>query len=342
MSDTNPTETGGNGGEGVSTIDRLERFLAAEDAPATEETPETQQANQPEHADEPVEAGEDAPQGDDEPQITTSDLAKYLGLEDSMLDVDDAGQVSVKTKIDGKEGTAKLADVLKSYQLQGHIDNKSRALAEQQQAMNAHMAQVEQAAQARLQQVEDMFSLAQNELMREFNAVDWQTLRVTDPAEYSARHHDFQARNNQLQGMLQNVQQQRAQQSQQSMQMNLQQQHEALVKAIPEWTDEAKATTGKAEVAKYLKQNGFGPEEIGRISDHRAVIMTRKAMLYDAMMQQKPTLENKVRSTPKIVKPGTTQQANQRDQSVRNIKQTIRTSGGRQGVAEYLLATGKV
>jgi hypothetical protein len=63
-------------------------------------------------------------------------------------------------------------------------------------------------------------------------------------------------------------------------------------------------------------------------------------MLYDKLQESKASVENKVRTAPKLVKPG--QPANDRgQQTVRNLKSQITKSGGKQGIAEYLLATGK-
>ena len=67
----------------------------------------------------------------------------------------------------------------------------------------------------------------------------------------------------------------------------------------------------------------------------------RKAMLYDKLQAKKPAIEQKVREAPKIVKPGGANISSQ-EQTLRNLKTQVRASGGKRGIAEYLLATGKV
>src|SRR6478752_4270167 len=101
----NPTPGDGD----ASTLDplaRIEQMLRAEDGPDEDKS-----------AQDDVATDGDG-QKSSEPQLTTSDLAKYLGLEDGSLDLEEDGSVKFKTKVDGVEGAAKLQDLLKSYQLQ--------------------------------------------------------------------------------------------------------------------------------------------------------------------------------------------------------------------------------
>lgn len=348
MQEGNPTA----GDSGASTLERLENYLAAQDSPDSGEEEERRETSEQDHSgSDNAEEGQVDTEGDvsqeaDGPQITTTDLAKYLGIDPTMLDVDDAGEVKIKTKIDGQEGAAKLSDFLKSYQLQGHIDNRSREVAEQQRAIQARAAEVEQYAQQRLQQVEELASFAINDLMRDFNSVDWQQLRVADPAEYAARQHDYQTRYNQLQGALNSVQQQRT-----AHQWQVQQQHEQdfaqhkaaaaqfLSKEIPGWSS---GNELDKSIAAYATSLGFGQGVSAVIADSpMAGVVLHKAMLYDQLQKSKPAVENKVRTAPKIVKPGQPP-ANPQEASMKNIKSTIRNSGGKQGIIEYLMATGKV
>lgn len=345
MQEGNPTASDG----GASTLERLENFLAAGESPEPDENREP--LNEPAQSTgteiaEKVDTEGDAQQEADGPQITTADLAKYLGIDQHLLDVDDAGEVKIRTKIDGQDGAAKLQDFLKSYQLQGHIDNKARAIAEQQQAIQARAAEIEQYAQQRLQQVEDLASFAMNDLTREFNSVDWQQLRAVDPAEYAARQHDYQARYNQLQNALNSAQQQRvANQSamqQQEMQVLG---HKKAVAAdflsshIPGW---ASGNELDKSIASYATSLGFGQGISAVIADApMSAVVLHKAMLYDQLQKAKPAMENRVRTAPKIVKPGQAP-TNQQEASVRNLKSTIRNSGGKMGIEQYLMATGKV
>lgn len=344
MHDENPTSDGG-----ASITERLENFLAAEDSPAPQPQAKAEQPEQATAEEETAEVVTDEPESgepDDstQPQLSTSDFAKVLGIDESMLDLDEEGNAIVKTKIDGKEGTAKFADVLKSYQLQGHIDNKAREVAEQQKAMQQRMQEVDQVAQAKLQQLDGVLQLAAQELTAEYQAIDWQTLRVTDPAEYAARLADFQQRQGKLQRMYQAVEQGRGEQQQkqqEQMRALLAEEAKRLPTLIPEWSDPTVAEKERQTILDWAIKSGANPARVNAMSDAFDVAAYRKAMLFDQLQQSKAKVENKVRTAPKLVKPGQPE-TNRQQQTVQTLKTAIRKSGGKQGVAEFLLATGKV
>lgn len=341
MEEQNPTP----GNEGASTLDRLERYLAAQDAPE-------QTASHPEQSDEPARA---APQvepddGDQEQesqpqQFSTSDVAKWLGVDESTLDVDEDGTIKVKTKIDGQEGAAKFADLLKNYQIQGHAENKAREVAERERAIQARAQEVEQQAQQRLQHLEQLATVASQELMREYQSIDWNALRQADPGQYAALRADFQERNAKLQGVYQNIQQQNAQreaQAERSRAEALAREAERLPSLIPEWKDDATKARESRELMEWGQKIGYAPEVLQRLNTSTALDIAtfRKAMLYDKLQSSKPDVENKVRTAPKLVKPGQTQ-AQSAAQKLSNLKQAVKKSGGNQdAVAAYLLAKG--
>jgi hypothetical protein len=351
MSVENPT----GGDTGASITDRLESFLSAGDSPEPKQKEQQAQgssdvdqgdADPDANADASVDKPEGDGQGDDDgPQLSTTDLARVFGIDESTLDVDSDGNAVIKTKIDGKEGAAKLTDILKSYQLQGHVDNQAREVASQKAALQQQAAQADQATRARLDQLENTIKLAENELLREFQDVDWNTLRMTDPGEYSARLTDFQARKQSLDSAGQRSQHERQQmeaQQNQNMQEFMRKEREALPTLIPEWKDEAVATKERADIVAWALRNGFEQQEVNAIAKSTAVATMRKAMLYDQLQGSKAAIENKVRAAPKLVKAGQAQQLSREQTNVRNLKQNLRSSGGgTDAVAAFLLATGK-
>lgn len=330
--------------EGASIQERLERFLEPEVPSQPTEAEEPAEVST--EVDVEVEPQEGAGEEANEPSIALSDLAQYLGIEENFLDVDDDGKVLVRTKIDGQEGKTKLNDLLTSYQLKGHLDNETRAVAEQRKAMQAQMAEIEQAVQARVQQIEDMANVAQYELNRQFQNIDWQSLRVNDPAEYAAQLADFQARQGQIQNLLQSAQQQRQQQNlqqQTAYQQGLQQEAQLLTQIIPEWSAPEVAEKERDELKTWGKKQGLSDVELNSVSRAAHVAILRKAMLYDRLQQTKSTVENKVRTAPKLVKPGQAPDQSRGETTLRNIKANVKKTGGsRQSVMDYLIATNKV
>ena len=82
------------------------------------------------------------------------------------------------------------------------------------------------------------------------------------------------------------------------------QQGELLAK-LPAWKDPAKATAEKAALKSYLIGQGFNEQNIDNIQDHKAVVLGRKAMLYDAMMAKANAAVKKVTAAPqRVIKSG--------------------------------------
>lgn len=343
MTVENPT-----GDAGASITERIERFLSPEPQPAQEVEPQKADDYQPESV---PETAEEQPASDEsaesnEPQLSLSDLAKYLGVDESTLDVDDDGSVKVKTKIDGKEGAAKFQDLVKSYQLQGHVDAKAREAAEKDKALQERVQQFESYAQQEAQKLNQLAYIANQELMREVAEIDWQSLARSDPAEYVAKQAEFQTRQARVNQLMNAAQQQNSQwqQAQQVKQAQyLQSEAQRLTTLIPDWADQDKAKTEKAAIREYAIKQGFSVQEVDNLSRADTVALLRKAWLYDQGKGKAAVIEKQVRIAPKLVKPGQSLSASQRnEESVRGLKEQIRKSGGRQGISEYLMATGKV
>jgi uncharacterized protein YciW len=343
LEETNATpETDG----GASTLDRLGRYLAAQDAPEPKQ--ETQaQAQEPADsaAQTEVEPEDDGKEPVNEPQLTTSDLAKVLGIDENVLDVDDDGTLKVKTKIDGKEGAAKLADLLKTYQLEGHVNKKSMELSEREKALQTRAQEAEQQFNQRLQYAEGLANVAAQQLMQEFQSINWQGLEQQDPGQAALLRQKFQEKQAQLRGVYHNIEQNRGQmlQKQQAAQQEfLQKEAQRLPELIPEWKDPSVANKERSEIREWAIKSGLNAQDVDSITRADLVMMLRKAMLHDKLQQSKPQIENKVRTAPKLVKPGQAVPQNSEEQKIRSLRQTISKSGGKRGIAELLIAKGIV
>lgn len=324
---------------------RLESFLSAEEPQAQDQSAPPAEKATDEPAEQEVEQEAEGEGQEDAPSMSLTDLSKYLGIDETALDVDESGQLSLKTKVDGQEGKAKLADLITSYQLRAHLDNETRAVAEQRKAIQAQFAEMERAVQARAEQIETLANVAQNELMRQFQGIDWQTLRATDPAEYAALSHDFQVRQGQIAAVLQATQAQKQQNDaarQQEVMSSLENEARALPALIPEWSDSAIAERERGEIREWALKSGLPQNEVDAVSKAAHVAVMRKAMLYDRMQSTKAAVEKKVTAAPKLVKPGQAAPRNTQESTIKSIKANVRKSGGKDGIVEYLLATGKV
>jgi hypothetical protein len=335
--------------EGASITDRLEKFLSAEDSPAqeTQKPAATQEAatdadpaNQAETK--PATPDSDAPGEDKQPQLSTSDLAKVFGVDDTTFDVDADGNVVVKLKADGKELAPKLADLIQSYQVKGYADNKAREVAEQSKALQQRAQEAEQQLQQRLGHAEQLANIAAQELMAEYQQYDWKALdQHPDQGAVAALKLKFQERNQKIQQAMQGINAQRGQlhqQAQAQQAARVQAEAAKLPTLIPEWKDNTVAAKESKELVDWGRSVGYSDAELSALNNSSAlhVATTRKAMLYDKLQQSKAVVENKVRLAPKIVKPGQAQ-TNSAADSDRALKQNFVKAGGKNGTLEALL-----
>lgn len=347
--------TGSDAGE--STLDRLERFLDAESSPV--EQPKQPQATQSPAVGEDdlsveidaqgdEQGGEtDVPEQIEEPrEYQLSDVAKLLGADESALDIDEDGSILVKTKVDGELGKVKFNDLVKSYQLQQHVDRQVREAAEQRKAIQEQSALLQQQAQIQQSLTGHMAELkAMESELAQYAKVDWNALIDADPVQavkldrnYREMQEKYQSKQSELNQLSTAAQQQMLAQRE----AILQQENQALLKSLPDWADQTKATAEKQAIKDDLKARGYSEAEIKGLLDHKTVLLARDAMLYRKQQASAIKTDQKVRSAPKLVRPGSTGiTASRQDRNVQNLKTAIKkSSGNKQSVVDYLLATG--
>lgn len=331
----------------ASPLERLEAMLSADDAPSEPSEPlqEAKQADAPEATDSPDKADTDD-KGDETPtnEYQIADVAKLLGADENALDVDEDGSITVKTKIDGQEGKVKFADLIKSYQLQGHVDKQVREAAEARKAAQEYVQQAQQQIQVQ-QAVVGKIAEAKviEQQLTQYQGINWAALEDSDPVQAMRLQRQFGELKQAYQSKVQEVNQAQSyvqQQQSQSTAASLESERQALAKACPEWSSEAVAVKEKQAIAADLLSRGYTQADIQGLSDHKAVLLARDAMLYRQMKAANTTAEKQIRQAPKIIKPGST--ASRNVNSIQKLHQEVRRTGSRQSVADYLLATGKV
>jgi hypothetical protein len=347
-----------SGASSADPIDRIEAFLAASDGDSTGQTDDAGDSGaEPTDAADPT-APKEGVQGEEkEPQFTTAHLAQFLGIDESMVDVDEAGQPVFKTKIDGKEQPAKFSDFLKNHQLTGHAENRVREVAQREAALQARMQEAEQQIQAKfsqfdagLQQVGQLTQVAQEELQREYQQIDWTTLRATDPGDFAAKQQEFRNRNDRLQNVFGQLTHKRAQAMQVAEQQQaelkgraLEAESQRLVTVIPEWKDSGVAEKERAAIKEWAANSGLNLAKAGDLTNADYIAVVRTAWQHATLQKSKPEIENKVRSAPKLVKPGQAPSNDGNAATLKSLKQAVKQtgSGGQKALEEYLLKAGK-
>ncbi len=293
-----PTDEPGRadaGNDDAAPAPAVKAVVDGQQAPATE-PPEGTEAEIP----------ADGAQDDDTHIRSIKDLAEGLSWDtDRVLDLE------VPVKINGKEGSVPLREALKSYQLEGHLNQGLMKLAEERKGFEAETARKVGEFGARIQQLNQAVGLAQKILDGEFADVNWQELQRTDPAAFQAKYGAYNMRLDGIRNLNgQVMQEQEREQANQkaAYEAYLSEQAKLLDTKVPEWADTGKRDKDVAEMVATLGDAfGFTEQEIRSNVDHRAILLAKAATSWLRLQKQKPATLNKVRSAPKLIRPGAQQ-----------------------------------
>ena len=222
-------------------------------------------------------------------------------------EAEESDDPTVTVKIDGKDVDVRLSELKNGYQRQADYTRKTQEVSETRRAAEAEMARAQQERQTYVQnlqrlQVQDEAALAQQQ------NIDWGALLKADPVEYLEQRRiaeERQARLSQVYTEQQRIAAQLEAEGQSQRANYLQQQQEELLAKLPAWKDTAKASAEKAALRDYLLQAGYDGETVGQLSDAKAVVIARKAMLYDQMVAKASAATKKVSTLPtRVERPG--------------------------------------
>lgn len=338
------TEATQPGAEALSVEDRIGTLLdpveeiqenTAQESTEQEEEPieDTQQEVVQDSDEAEVDDVEESDEPEDEAeelQLDVSQLAAVLGVDPDSVDVTDTGELKLRTKIDGEIGEATLTELLRGYQLEGHVRNQSQTLSEEKKLLDQRKAELEADLTGRIQQVGALLDQTETNLLQGFNQVDWDTLRATDPAEYAALRQQYQEQYQLIQQAKSQAQEQagalfqeQAKTQQESYSRYLAEQRAALQTLYPEISDPKVYEEREQAITKYLASNGLNnpasPWEqaflTALVSDSRGINFVYKAMLYDQGMKKVETTKKKVVKLPKVAKPGAGQSKQEKKQA---------------------------
>lgn len=215
---------------------------------------------------------------------------------------------TVTVKIDGKDVEVPLSELKNGYQRQADYTRKTMEVSEQRRAAEAERSQALQERQAYAANLQRMQAQLEGALQQQ-QQTNWEELLQSDPVEYLKQQHQAQARQaqlNQVYAEQQRISALQQAEAQQAHLRHLQAQQDALLAKLPEWKDDARSRAEKVAIREYLAQQGYEPDAINNIADARAVILARKAMLYDQMVGKASAAAKRVSTLPtKVERPGT-------------------------------------
>ena len=249
------------------------------------------------------EASAEEPAADETPDyVNVEDYLQKSGIErESFL------ALPIRVKVDGKESDVPLADVVKGFQLEKHFQAKSIAFAEQQKAWEAQTAQARDALGAQLKNAQVLGNIAHQELLGQYQAIDWNKLRIDDPAQWAVLDREFNNRAAAIQQQLGAVtaeQQRLAQEAQQQLLATLPKEREFMFNVHPEWRDEKSFQSARSDMLDSAKKYGFSEADLTGIYDHRIMLALHDLARFAKIQAQAPVAAKRVRAAPQVSAPG--------------------------------------
>lgn len=276
---------------------------------------------------------EEKPEAEQEASAET-EAEQESEVEGEQEESEQAEPQKVKVKVDGKEvelTEAEIAEAVKGQMRQADYTKKTMEAAEQRKTAEAETAKARQERDAYAQKLEAFAGQANYELQVLASQLTDELLQ-SDPVAYLTTQRTVQQRQAQLEQanreMLQ-INDQRTKEKAESDRNYLAQQQEQLLTKLPEWRDADKAKAEVTKIKDYLAKQGYEGSE-SDFSDHRAVILARKAMLFDELTAKAKVATQKIAAVPpKVERPG-------------NAESRPKLSDGRTAAMQRLNKTGSI
>lgn len=291
-----------------------------------------------------VDTGDDEGSDDSESDSEAS-LADYLGVDEERIIVGDDGSVKLNAIIDGKPVAVDLKSLVASYQLQGHVNNKSMALENERKEFETARNDAALQLKDRLDNISSLSQVLEQQLLADYQSINWDTLRTTDPSEWTALRQEFADRAGKLQRAQALIQdnarkhnEMQQQESQVQMMRTLQAEREKMILDNPTWVDEAVLVRAQADIKTFLTSTyGFTEDDMRHVTDHRVVKMIQDAM---AFRKGKVTaMKKKQTQVPQFKKPGVSKQVSANLMKARDVKAkkaAVRKTGHVRDVANLI------
>ena len=287
------------------------------------------------------ELADDADGGDEE-----LSLAGYLGIPEENLTTNEEGIVSFKAIIDGKEQAVPLNELTKSYQLQGHVNNKSIALENERKEFGTQKEEAIGEIEQRLMGVERLTEVLEGELLADYNAVNWEQLRRVKPDEWSALRQEFAEKANKIKQAKaltgeesERVKQERAKQFFTVRNEMIKTELGKIIASNPTWADDAVRKTDQDKMKSFLSTTyGYTDDDFATVTDSRLIALIQDAQkLHEGKQSVVKKINKKV---PKFRKPGANRQTSQNLAKARDVKArkaSVKKTGSIRDVANLLV-----
>lgn len=255
-------------------------------------------------------------QNDESPEAAAERLAKHelSGEADDTPSGDDdqAKADDITVEIDGKTVKLTKEQIAENYKdglRQADYTRKTMETAEARKTAEAETNKARQERDSYAQKL-NTFAIATHSAIQEQAQVLTQELLDSDPMEYLRQERTLrerQANLAQAQQELSQIGQQQQTEKAEAQRAYMTDQQQQLLAKLPEWKDAAKATAEAGAIKEYLATQGYAPGDQD-FTDHRQIILARKAMQYDALIERAGKAVKRVAAVPvKVERAGSTE-----------------------------------
>jgi len=272
-----------------------------------EETPEEEEAQ-------PTEVEESQPEEEDE-SLEEESEEEEEEVEEASEDTDEPeaeGEDLYAVTVNGEEQTIPLDELLKGYSRQSDYTKKTQELSQQRRGMDdLHKkweAEIAQIGTERQYYVNALQSAMDGSLgqLNQFSNIDWEKLKNDNPLEYVTKRDEYRETQDNLKRY--EAQQKEAVAAQnaanhESHQRMVHEEHGKLVEALPDWAEPTKRQSLGEEIKAYAVSQGYTPEEIKSLVDHRNFLTLYKSMKYDKASSP-DVVKKKVKNKPRVIRAG--------------------------------------
>lgn len=294
--------------------------------------------------DEPDSEDEDLDDEETDDEDGEEEAEDELGDEDADdEDSDDLGKIGhklVTITVDGKREKVTVSEAAQGYMRTKAFTQKTMEVAEKRKKADAEI-QVYGGLVTQLRKHLDAVLTPEKE-------PDWEALREEDPAEYAARRQewrDLQEQRDAAKAEEQRLKDADKAKMSEELEQYLAEQEKKLLEALPQWKKDPETAKRESRAIRgYLRKNGFNDDEIKNLVDHRAILLIRKAALFD---RQKDKVKGKIRPGKKVktLRPGARNDGGQKGRKrsvLRKAEQRLRKNGRAEDLATIFLASGEL
>ena len=254
-------------------------------------------------------------------------------------------KLTVKAE-DGSDQELEVDDdeLKKGFMLEKSYRQKTTQLAREREALTVEKAKAIADARAEYDaKLATAEKVIQDTLAPELKSVDWAKLAAENPAEYVLRFQQkeaIQSKLNEIQAQRKTIAEQQKQEMQAAVRKQAEKAVETLQSKIPQWNDALYGNILKSAVENY----GYAPQEVGQITDPKAIEVLHDAMQYRAL-KAKPLVDKRVPAQPKpVLKAGSGDTPNTKGDGFKKALDKLSKSGKRDdavaAMTEYINRQG--